>query len=119
MRTEQDRAKEINAQLGTLNNLLALPSDERDEQQRACHQCSDRELRADRKAARQEIKQRFPAYADLVDPKPPTVDEIKAALRPGEALLSFYFGQDGELCVDGAEGRRRRLCGHTDDGRRT
>ena len=30
-------------------------------------------------------------------PKPPTVDEIKAALRPGEALLSFYFGQDASF----------------------
>jgi len=51
-------------------------------------------LRTDRKTAQQEIKRRFPSYADLVDPKPPTVDEIKATLRPGEALLSFYFGQD-------------------------
>ena len=40
---------------------------------------------------------RFPSYADLIDPKPPTVDEIKAALRPGEALLSFYFGQDASF----------------------
>ena len=39
----------------------------------------------------------FPAYACLVDPKPPTVAEIKAALRPGEALLSFYFGQDASF----------------------
>ena len=59
---------------------------------------------ADRETARRaqerrssEIKRQFPAYADLVDPKPPTVDEIKAALRPGEALLSFYFGQDASF----------------------
>jgi CHAT domain-containing protein len=51
-------------------------------------------LRTERKTAQQQIKQRFPAYATLVDPKPPTVDEIKAALRSGEALLSFYFGQE-------------------------
>jgi CHAT domain-containing protein len=93
VRGEQDLAKEINAQLGTLNNLLALPSGERDEQRVHAINAAIEKLRADRKAARQEIKQRFPAYADLVDPKPPTVDEIKAALRPGEALLSFYFGQ--------------------------
>ena len=48
----------------------------------------------DRKPIQEEIKRRFPAYADLIDPRPPTVDEIKASLRPGEALLSFYFGQD-------------------------
>ena len=94
---EQDRAKEINAQLGALNNLLALPTGERDEQRVHAINATIEKLRADRKAARQEIKQRFPTYADLVDPKPPTVDEIKAALRPGEALLSFYFGQDASF----------------------
>ena len=54
-------------------------------------------MRADRKSARQRNQRRFPTYADLVDPKPPTVDEIKATLRPGEALLSFYFGQDASF----------------------
>ena len=54
-------------------------------------------LRADRKAARQEINRRFPSYVDLVDPKPPSVDDINAALRPGEALLSFYFGQNASF----------------------
>ena len=93
VRNEQDLAKHINAQLGALNNRLALPSAERDEQTVRAINAALEKLRADRKAARQEIKQHFPAYADLVDPKPPTVDEIKAALRPGEALLSFYFGQ--------------------------
>ena len=43
--------------------------------------------------ARQEIGQRFPAYADLVAPKPPSVEQIKATLTDGEAMLSFYFGQ--------------------------
>jgi CHAT domain-containing protein len=93
VRNEQDLAKHINAQLGALNNRLALPSAERDEQTVRAINAALEKLRADRKAARQEIKQHFPAYADLVDPKPPTVDEIKAALQPGEALLSFYFGQ--------------------------
>jgi CHAT domain-containing protein len=54
-------------------------------------------LRADRKIAQQDIKRRFPSYADLIDPKPPSVDEIKNALRPGEALLSYYFGQNASF----------------------
>jgi hypothetical protein len=28
----------------------------------------------------------------MIDPKPPTVEDIKTALREGEAFLSFYFG---------------------------
>ena len=94
VRTDQDHAKQINAALGALNNLLAQPSDQRDDQTVRATSAEIEKLRAERKAARQEIDKRFPAYADLIDPKPPTVDDIKAALAPGEALLSFYFGQD-------------------------
>jgi CHAT domain-containing protein len=94
VRTEQDLAKQISAQLGALNNLLALPSGERDDGNVAAITAAIEKLRDDRKAARLEINRRFPSYADLVDPKPPSVDVIKATLRPGEALLSFYFGHD-------------------------
>ena len=97
VRTEQDLAKQISAQLGALNNLLALPSAQRDDGSVSAITAAIEKLRADRKTARLEINRRFPSYAGLVDPKPPTVDEIKAALRPGEALLSFYFGQDASF----------------------
>ncbi len=97
VRTEQDLGKQINAQLGTLNNVLALPSAERDEQGVRAINAAITTLRADRAKARQDINRRFPSYADLVDPKPPSVDQIKAALRPGEALLSFYFGHDASF----------------------
>ena len=97
VRTEQDLAKQISAQLGALNNLLALPSGERDDGNVAAIAAAIEKLRADRKATRLEINRRFPSYADLVDPKSPSVDVIKATLRPGEALLSFYFGQDASF----------------------
>ena len=45
----------------------------------------------------EEINRRFPAYADLVTPKPPSVDQIKATLVEGEAMLSFYFGQQASF----------------------
>jgi CHAT domain-containing protein len=97
VRKEQDLAKQINAQLGALNNVLALPSSERDESGvRAINAAIDKD-RAERAKAQQEIARRFPAYADLVDPKPPTVEQIKATLAPGEAFLSFYFGRDASF----------------------
>jgi CHAT domain-containing protein len=43
---------------------------------------------------RKEITKQFPAYADLIDPKAPSVDDIKATLKSDEALLSFYFGRE-------------------------
>jgi CHAT domain-containing protein len=97
VRNEQNFGKLISAALGTLNNLLALPSDQRDEQTVRATTAAIEKLRADRKAAQQDIKRRFPSYADLIDPKPPNVDEIKNALRPGEALLSYYFGQNASF----------------------
>jgi CHAT domain-containing protein/tetratricopeptide (TPR) repeat protein len=97
VRKEQDLAKQINAQLGALNNVLALPSSERDEAGvRAINAAIDKD-RGERAKAQQEIARRFPAYADLVDPKPPTVEQIKATLAPGEAFLSFYFGRDASF----------------------
>ena len=97
VRQEQDLGKQINAELGTLNNVLALPSSERDEKSVRTINTALERLRADRDKARQEINRRFPSYADLVDPKPPSVEQIKSTLRPGEALLSFYFGQGGSF----------------------
>ncbi|WP_041801426.1 hypothetical protein [Rhodopseudomonas palustris] len=54
-------------------------------------------LRGERNKARLQIREKFPAYADLVSPKPPTVKQIKATLVDDEALLSFYLGQNGSF----------------------
>lgn len=97
VRKEQDFAKQINAQLGTLNNVLSLPSGERDDKGVQAINASINGLRDGRKKALQEINQKFPAYADLVSPKPPSVAEIRATLADGEAMLSFYFGQGGSF----------------------
>jgi CHAT domain-containing protein len=94
VRTDQDHAKQIAAELGALNNMLSLPSDQRDDNTVRAISAEIAKLRDERKVAQQQIKQKFPAYANLIDPKPPTVDDIKASLRSGEALISFYFGQN-------------------------
>jgi CHAT domain-containing protein len=93
VRDEQDLFKRVNAELGTLNNALALPSAQRDENGVAALQASIAKLRTARDHKRAEIAKAFPQYADTIDPKPPAVDEIKAVLKDDEALLSFYFGR--------------------------
>jgi CHAT domain-containing protein len=97
VRKEQDLTKQVNAQLGALNNVLSIPSADRDEKGAQQIQAATAALRTERDKARQEIKQKFPAYADLVSPKPPSVAEIRATLTDGEAMLSFYFGQSGSF----------------------
>ena len=97
VRNEQDLGKQVSAQLGLLNNILALPSAQRDEKGVKGLNASIGKLRSDRDKARAEINKRFPSYADLVDPKPPSVAQIKATLADGEAMLSFYFGRDASF----------------------
>jgi CHAT domain-containing protein len=97
VRKEQDLSKQVNAQLGMLNNVLSLSSAERDEKGVQAINVSINGLRTERNRARQEINQKFPAYADLVSPKPPAVSEIRTTLADGEAMLSFYFGQSGSF----------------------
>jgi CHAT domain-containing protein len=97
VRNEQDLGKQVSAQLGLLNNILALPSAQRDEKGVKGLTASIEKLRSDRDKARAEINKRFPSYADLVDPKPPSVAQIKATLADGEAMLSFYFGRDASF----------------------
>ena len=91
VRKEQDLGKQINAQLGALNNALA--SNERDESVINATKALIDKLRVDRQKIRDDIAKRFPSYAELIDPKPPTVEQIRDALVSGEAMLSFYFGR--------------------------
>jgi len=40
------------------------------------------------------IARQFPAYADLTDPKPATLEQAQQALRPGEALITVLTGRE-------------------------
>jgi CHAT domain-containing protein len=93
-RREQDLHKQIGAKLGILNNVLAGPSAGRDPAVVDALRGQIETLRAAHEAADRSLIQQFPDYAELMDPKPPTVDEIRTALQPDEAFLSFYFGRD-------------------------
>ena len=93
LRDEQDLEKQIGASLGALNNLLSLPPERRRDQEVSVASATIADLRAKREAAVSAINKRFPAYASLINPRAPSLADVKAALRPDEAMLSFYFGQ--------------------------
>ncbi len=93
-RQEQDFGKQIGALVGVLNNVLALPAGERDANTARDLQNQLDKLRARRVAAERQIERQFPNYANLIDPKPPSVEDIRTTLKPDEALVSFYFGRE-------------------------
>ncbi|MEK9968553.1 MAG: tetratricopeptide repeat protein, partial [Ferrovibrio sp.] len=97
IRDEQDVLKQIAAQFGLLSNLLTLPPGQRDDKAIKALRTEVDKLRDARAKTRQQIEKQFPEYASLIDPRPPSPDEMRAALRPGEALLSFYLAQDNSF----------------------
>lgn len=94
IRQEQDEQKQIGAQFGLLSGLLALPPEQRDDKTITALRVQVDKLRDARAKTRQQIEKQFPEYASLIDPRPPAADEIRASLRPGEALLSFYLAPE-------------------------
>jgi CHAT domain-containing protein len=52
------------------------------------------ELGKARLAFIKEIDSRFPKYAQLIDPVPPSLKEARASLKPRESLISIYIGRD-------------------------
>ena len=92
-RTEQDLEKQIAARRALLNNMLALPPEERSDKSARELTAQIEKLRAERIKIRDELARRFPRYAELTDPKPPRPEDIRAILQPHEAFVSFYFGR--------------------------
>src|SRR5262249_52895587 len=93
-RNEQDQQKQIDARLSLVNNLLARAPDERDDRMVITLNKEIDGLRAAHKTTLADIARRFPTYAELIDPKPPSVADMRAVLQPDEALISFYFGRE-------------------------
>jgi CHAT domain-containing protein len=93
VRVSQDIEKQIGAAVATLNNLLTLPTSERDEKAVASTQAEIARLQATRTQSLKDIARKFPSYGDLVNPPPPSPADLQKQLTPDEALLSFYFGR--------------------------
>lgn len=107
-RQEQDAQRRANTLNELLSQLLAAAPDQQLPAIQARIRGDIEELRQTRERLRKEIGQRFPDYARLVDPPPVRLDEVRRMLRPGEVLLSWYFGrQAAHVWAIAADGRSR------------
>jgi CHAT domain-containing protein len=88
VRREQDATKQINALNALLANLLSAPSDQPDPKAVLDLRARIDVLGRAHGALIAQIEKEFPAYAELINPRPVTVDEARAMLRPGETLIA-------------------------------
>lgn len=91
VREEQDLRRQVSAIYGRIADLKTKPPEEQEPNAIDQLVVLVDQFRERRAAAMEEIEDRFPDYADLINPKPPGPEEIRKLLKPGEALISFYF----------------------------
>lgn len=91
-RQEQDAAQRIATLTDFLSQLLSAPADQQLPSAIRDIRKEIEVLHASSAELKRQIQQRFPAYANLTNPAPATIAQARAALRPGEALVSIYVG---------------------------
>jgi len=93
-RREQDLQQRINTLSELLTGLLSAPP----AQQLPAVQNKLRDeiaaFKSQREDLKKEIERKFPDYAELIDPKPASVERTQKALKPDEVLVSWYFGDN-------------------------
>ena len=93
-RREQDAQRRFVTLSDLLNRLLSMPPEQQLPKIIAELKRDIEALRIDRDKLKQDLSQRFPDYADLIDPKPVTLAEVQSALGSDEALISIYAGAE-------------------------
>jgi CHAT domain-containing protein len=94
VRREQDEKQQIAVLYTTLLRLLNAPAEQQLPQVVAQIRARIQEIEKERRRLLAELDKRFPAYVNLISPKPATVDEARAALREGEALVSVLATEE-------------------------
>jgi CHAT domain-containing protein len=94
IRREQDAGKRLDALYGTLTNAVAQRRTVKNPEVIRSLKKQISELGKARLAFIKEIDSRFPNYAQLINPVPPSLKEAKASLKQGESLISIYIGRD-------------------------
>jgi CHAT domain-containing protein len=94
IRREQDAGKRLDALYGTLTNAVAQRRTVKNPEVIRSLKEQISKLGKARLAFIKEIDSRFPKYAQLINPVPPSLKEAKASLNPGESLISIYIGRD-------------------------
>jgi len=93
-RREQDAKKQLTALQRVLADALSQPTDKQEPKDIAFLRSQIDTLQRARRGLMAQIEKEFPAYADLINPKPATADQVRAKLGRGEALIATYVADD-------------------------
>ena len=94
VRRDQDAKKQISALFGVLASTLSAPTDQQNPKIIANLRGQIDTLRRAQRAIGEQIEKEFPAYAQLINPAPATLEQARAGLKPGEALISSYVSRE-------------------------
>ncbi|PUE58925.1 hypothetical protein B9Z44_04545 [Limnohabitans curvus] len=92
-RKEQDTQRRILSLEDVLTGLMSAPPDQQLPSIQAKLKVDIANFKSEREKFRKEIEYKFPDYADLVNPKPATIERTRHLLRSDEVLVSWYFGE--------------------------
>lgn len=94
IRKEQDARQGIAALRRLVTNAMLSSAKERDVGLIRSLKVRIEDLRAAHAAIAEELRDRFPKYAELIKPSPATIDAARGSLRPGEAMVATHMGED-------------------------
>ena len=92
-RDEQDLQRRIAALSDLLTGLLSASPDQQLPEVQGKIRSELETLKAQREQARKTIEGKFPDYAELVDPKPASIEGTRKLLKADEVLLAWYFAE--------------------------
>jgi CHAT domain-containing protein len=90
-RQEQDLQRRINTLSSLLTGLLSTAASQQLPGIQVKLKSDIESFKSQRDTIKNEIERKFPDYAELVDPKPATVERTQRMLRSDEVLVSWYF----------------------------
>jgi CHAT domain-containing protein len=91
-RNEQDLQRRINTLSELLTGLLSASPDQQLPGVQAKIRSDIVVFKSEREKIKKEIEKKFPDYAELVEPKPASIERTQKLLRSDEVLVSWYFG---------------------------
>ena len=91
-RKEQDTQRRVASLEDVLTGLMSAPPEQQLPAIQAKLKADIEQLKLDREKFKKEIADKFPDYADLVNPRPATIARTRQLLKADEVLVSWYFG---------------------------